>query len=517
MIRISPLIALVACGWNHLPEQEYTSSEPLWDPHGVVATIDGLYVPLPASGQLALIAPSGGFGIVDVGEGRVTRVDAAPDDRTVLAFVERYLCHTDDPREARRVELPEDCQKPDLEVQTELSLVVRGRVEAKQPVSGAYNQVAFTGDGKHAIAFLDLTSEIEVDAVLNLTAVVVVDLQRQTSQLVPVGFATDRVLFVEDATGDATRAVVVSRNQVGVIDLQSDPPELLVTFPLTLDPDNVVDPIGIDLTPDGRYALISARGSADLYALDLEQQAINIVELAAAPSAMEVSQSADRTVLVFGGDPVVQLMDHDLFETESIPLDEPMSRVTMVGDQAILWDDTVEHDVYRVDLENQDRVEYRLQNPAVALEVAPTGEYAVALTRAEGGSGTGVDGLYDTHPGMEILDLDGDDSEPFLLVGDGIGVAFTADQTHLTALVLQDGVDSLFQIDLYSRETTNLELSAPPIAIGAMKDGRFWITHDAALGLVSFLDPSGGEIVESAGFAAQSIIDPIELLDEEGK
>ena len=191
-----------------------------------------------------------------------------------------------------------------------------------------------------------------------------------------------------------------------------------------------------------------------------------------------------------------------------------MNQITLADEQAILWDTTGGHDLYRLDLESEDLVEYVLQNPAVSLHLAPTNDFAVALTRAEGGGGDGVDAIYDQHPGMEIIDLRSDDTEPFLLEGQGLGVAFAADENYLQALVLQQGVDYLYRLDLYSRESEELELSAPPIAIGAMPDGRFYITHDRALGLVSFLDPSSGKIEEVSGFASLGIIDPVELVEE---
>lgn len=510
---MTPLVSLLACGWGHLPHQDDIYLDlALWDPRGAVPTLDGLYVPLPSAGALVLIDRDGKTSLVDVDEGRVTRIDAAPDGQTILAFVERYVCTDEDAK--RDVDTIEECEG-DIEVTTELTLVRGGEVSTSQPVSGAYNAVAFSEDGRHAVAYLDFSQGVDVDSVLNLTGVVVVDLAAQQNQLVAVGFAADRVLFVENDLGEAERAVVVSRNAVAVIDLLADPPEVTVTFPLTLDPDTVVDPVGIDLTPDGRYALLSARGSSDLYALDLEVNAINIVELAGAPGAMAVSGPADRTVLVYPGQPVVELLDHAFFDVQSIPLDESMDRITLAGEQAVLWDSTGGHDLYRLDLETDDLVEYVLQNPAVSVTLAPTNEFAVVLTRAEGSfGGDGVDAIYDQHPGMEIVDLRTDDTEPFLLEGQGLGVAFATDGTYLQALVLQQDVDYLYRLDLYTRESAEIELSAPPVAIGAMPDGRFYITHDRALGLVSFLDPANGRITEVAGFASLGIIDPIELVEE---
>lgn len=519
--RAALVMSLWGCGWNHLPGSDtvYLDS-PLWDPSSAIPTNDGLYVSLVESGALALIAPDGAVSKVDIGEGRITRIQAAPGARTVLAFLERYRCGVEDPKEARQIETPEECPQRDLEVTTELALVAGGRVQSSSEVSGAYNQVAFTDDGRFAITYLDFTQQIPVDAVLNLTGVVVVDVAKETSTLVPVGFAVDRVLFVKNEAGEATSAVVVSRNAVAVIDLQVEPPEVTVTFPLTLDPDSVVDPVGIDLTPDGRYALISARGSGDLYALDLQSKSINIVELVSAPAAMAVSQEADRTVLVYSGEPVAETLEHELFETESVELDEPMDQITLTGGSALLWSSGGAHDAYRLDLQTGDLVEYRLQNPALSMHLAPgpgggAPEFAVALTRAEGGGGTGVDSLYDQHPGMEIIDLRSDENEPFLLEGAGLGVAFAADEVLLNALVLQQGIDYLYRLDLYSRTSEEIELSAPPVAIGTLADGRFFITHDRPLGLVSFLDPATGNVLEVGGFASIDLMNPIELLEEE--
>ena len=45
-----------------------------------------------------------------------------------------------------------------------------------------------------------------------------------------------------------------------------------------------------------------------------------------------------------------------------------------------------------------------------------------------------------SHPGMEIVDLSGDESEAFLLEGQGLDVEFASDETNLSALVLQQGV-----------------------------------------------------------------------------
>lgn len=513
--HLRSLLALLAlsCGWNLPDQQSTTLDEPLWDAAGAVATGRSLYVRLPYAGALVRLAPGEEPELVDLGEGRVTRIAAAPDGETVVAFVERYLCEPDDPREARRVQTLDDCRSSDLTVETEISLVTEGAAETGQPINGAYNSVAFSSDARYAVAYVDFSKGVELQGVVNLTGVVLIDLVKNTSEIVTVGFAPDQVLFTYDELGGARSAVVLSRNQVANVTLADTP--AVTTFPLTLDPDTIRDPAEVVLTPDGRYVLISTARSADLYAIDLLNESINIIDLSGTPSALGVDATADRTVLVYATRPIVEIMEHDFFEVDQIDLDEGMNQVTAYGGKALLWSTGARHDVYRLDLTNHELVEYRVQNPAVAVHVAPTQEFAIALTRAEGGAGGGIDGVYDAHPGMEIIDLDDNDTDPFILEGDGLGVAFSADATNLNALVLQQGVDYLYRYDLYARQPSQIELEAPPVAIGSLAEtGEFWITHDRALGMVSFLDTDGSiEIVN--GFAHLAIVDPIELLDPE--
>jgi hypothetical protein len=179
-----------------------------------------------------------------------------------------------------------------------------------------------------------------------------------------------------------------------------------------------------------------------------------------------------------------------------------------------LWSDGDEHDAYLLDLQSNQLVEYRLQNPAISMHVAPTEDFAIALTRAESGFGSGIEGVYDASPGMEVLHLSGDETEPFLLEGTGLGVAWAATESSLHALVLQDGAEYVYKLDMYTGRAEEVSLTEPPVAIGSMSDGSFFITHESGLGLVTFLDPKTNETREVSGFATLGIGDPVELIQD---
>lgn len=509
--RLPLLLLLAGCGWNHLPDNGQTLLQmPLWDPHAVLPTTDGLYVPLPHSGKLALVRPDGTYAAVETGEGRITRLASSPDGETVVALVERYRCETKNPD--LKVRTVEDCPSEDLKSSTEINVLDGTEVEAALKLPGTYNALAFSEDGRFAIAWLDFSDpKLEVSGVVSLTSVMVLDLERELVTPVSVGFAADHALFVHDG-GQAVQAVVLSRNSVALLDLTAEVPRRSVTFPLTLDPDSSVVPVGVALTPDGRYAMIPVANRSDLYLLDLEHQSINIVELAGRPADLAVQPQHDRTVLVYGDTPEVEVLDHAFFDLTTLRLDEPMTRVLQGEHFALLYGTSGQHDVYRLDVGTHQLVEYRIENPVASLHLAPTEDFAIALTSPEGwGDGS----LYDRSPGMEIIDLNHSDTQPFLLEGQGLGVAWSQSDTRLVALVLQEGVDYLHQLDLYTGRAEQLELAQPPVTIGTMPDGDFYITHENRLGLISFMDPDTNELVEVVGFAAIGIIDPIEVVTTE--
>src|SRR5690606_8589405 len=101
------------------------------------------------------------------------------------------------------------------------------------------------------------------------------------------------------------------------------------------------------------------------------------------------------------------------------------------------------------------------------------------------------------------------------LEGPGVGVAFDATPEGLHALVLQSGVDYLYQLDLYTGRAHELALAAPPKAIEALPEGGFGISHAVATGLLSFYDPVAGTLEEASGFAVHGLLEGVRLVEEE--
>jgi len=204
----------------------------------------------------------------------------------------------------------------------------------------------------------------------------------------------------------------------------------------------------------------------------------------------------------------VDLLDHEYFDVETIDLDEPATHVTIGNGFAMLYNvsNTNYHDIYRLDTADMNLVEYRAKNPVVDLKVAPGEGHAIAVTRPEPTSGSGLEALTDSNWGIEILSLNSNSGQSINLISESepVGVAFSADSAY--ALVLLEGVDELLKLDLYAGTYSQLPLEDSPLGIGSFGSGGFYITHDAALGLVSFLDPDTGEISAVGNFAAGGLL-----------
>lgn len=508
-------LVLLACNpWDNLPLDGWSWLDaPLWS-DDVVAADDGLYVRLPHAGELVRVTATGEPVVIDL-EGAVpTSMALGPDEQTIVLFQELTTCVTDEPRVDEMAECPDE----DIVVDHQLVLVRDGAMVGDGgavAVPGHYNRLAFSpwaadsGTDPVAVAYLDYEGGgIDVDGVLNLTEVLFVNLRSGETARVSVGFSANNVLF----TADGTKAAVLSRSKVVVVDLTSPTYEVLVTYHLTLDADQEVDPLGAAITPDDRYLLMSVQGSGDLYAMDLENESINIIDLDAPPAAMAVDSYADRTALVFSNQAQVDILEHAYFDVQSVELDEPCNAIAETDEGwAVLYNDSAStHDVYLLELETGDLVEYRVANPVLSLQLTDDYSYAVALLRQEwDSSATGIDAYYDEHWGLSIIDLSDDDNVDLVLESQPVGLAFaTSDAGSPYALLLLEGIDTLVQVDLWSAQVSEVELPAPPTGIGALPDGQFYITHQAALGLISFLSPGSTELDQVVGgFAGEGLFE----------
>lgn len=516
------ILLLAACNpWDLAVGNTYYLDAEVWDTDISVAT-DGVYVRLPAAHSLTRVKPDGTSALVDLDGATPDRLIVSPDAKNVLTFASWPECKNDDPT----IVTVEDCSGEDLVTRSELDLVRDGqRVGGKavEGVSGQFNAAAFSPDNSIAALYLDFQDGdiVNIDGSLNLTEVMFVTLEDAKPHAVSVGFAAEAVVFFDDSAS----AVVLSRNQVALVNLAGtadgcDAFSVCVTYPLALDADASVSPSDVSLInriDDAgnaeKYALVSVADQSDVYILDLTTESIDIVDLGGVPAAMQVDNTNDRTAVVYNSSAKVDTIDHELFEATRTDLEEPMNAILTVPAGMLLYSTAgYYHDVYFFDDVANSVVEQRAENPIIEMRIAAD-QFAVATMQPESSGGTGATAFYDANYGLEIFHLPASANESvadpvaLALQGRPVGLATSSDADGTYALVLMEGIETLLRVDLASALTAQVELSQPPVGIAAMPDGGFVVTHDSALGLLSFIDPSSGEITATASnFAATNIV-----------
>ena len=498
-----------------------TGDDALWDAR-VVATGDGLYARLPAGNRLVRIQADGTVSTVDLQGASPNRLVATPDGESLLVFSSWMTCEDPD----AGAEVPADCPDDALVQHKELSRVQGDKRLEGFDVPAHLNALAFTDDGRMAVAYLDYTSdmEIEVDGLIDLGEVMFIPLDGSGDpRSVSVGFSPEKVLFSTGADGQNDKAVIFSRSEVLVVDLSTL--ETLVTYPLVLDADQVVDPEDAVLTEDGRIALVAIQGSSDLYELDLERHSIDLEELDDAPVAMAnavmpgIDDGADAnvTLISYADTSRVDVLDQDILELrEPFELEEPATRILITPDSALLYNDRANSvkDVYHVDLGTYEITEFRVANPIDELQLSPGLDYAVGILRPENDDGNALDAYQDSRWGLAVIDLVDGNETSLILEAEPLGLALMERDSVTYALVLMEGIEHVVQVNL-SEPTffSEVELDAPPLRIGELESGQFYITHDAALGLITFLDPASGDLTTASGFATAGLFHEPALLD----
>ena len=497
-MRLIPLLSLMIFGCDQWPQNQTVHlDDALWDP-STVTLDDGVYAMLPRAGRLVRIGTDDNWDTVDLDGGRPISIKPDSNHDRLMVHVQWPVCEDS----SSNIVLVEDCPEDALYWDAEMAIVNEGERKAVSSVPAHMNGMAFTPDGNTAIVYMDdsIESHVVTGPIVDLTEVMFLDLETGDTESLSIGFMPRNILF----TKNGNRAVIMSRSQVMVIDMESR--DVQIEYPLTLDADIEIDPSAAVLSPDDRYVLITIEGSSDLYKLDLEVVSIDMEALTGVPSDMASDPETGRTVLVYGNRAAADvIVEHDFIERQTLDLDEPATDIVIQDAVAVIYNtaDNSSHDIVKIDLTDLQSTEYVTQNPVSSLKLSPSGDYAVAALRpqAEWDDG-GLDGFQRSRWGLAVADLRGDGIVSLVLESEPVGLAVVAHSDAEYALLLLDGVEELIQVNLEEPgQYTTIELPSAPVGISSSPTGGLTIAHRSALGQISFLDPSTGDLQTTGGFA----------------
>lgn len=501
LLALLLLAPLAACDpFDRWPNSDaWTYDDALWDP-AVAATNDGsLYVRLPAQGELVRVKEDGSFSTVDLDGAEAQSMVVTPDGERVLVLARWPRCNNDD----EEIETVEDCPSEDLEWRHELEIVEGGQRARAVEVPPHLDTFSFAPGGSTAVAWLSGDPyDVEIDGVADLTEIVFIDLATGDTTGLSIGFRPTDLLFSEDGT----RLVVLSNFQVTVVDVEAR--EELVTYELATDIDANVVPKDAVLTSDGDWILLTLEGREELFELNMSTFFIDIEDLPAEPYDLvsAADSTGDLTLLVYSSLAQVDVLDHESYQLreEPIELDEAVRNGLAIDGGAIFYNVGDGHSAYLWDAATNEVDEVALENPLIDLELTTSGRYAVGLLQPEG---WGASEFQDYLFGLGVIDLAERQAASLVFEAEPVGLALVDREGADYALALLDGVEDVYQIDLSDpSKALPIELPAPPIGIGALPDGRFYITHSRALGLISYFDPANGALKTVGGFVTPNLV-----------
>ena len=494
----------------------------LWDTE-VVSTQDAIYAMLPQSGMLMKITSDGDFGSVDLQGANPTRLVPSPDGSKLLVFTDYLECKIEDDD----IVYINDCPDNDIVTTSELAVLSSAGVEKVYDIPSHLNTVSFSDDGSIVVAYLeyDGSSTIQVDGFADLGEVAFINLNDESQGSASVGFSPSQILFAPN-----NQAVVMSRSQIVVVDLGSF--QTVLEAPLTLDADQEVNPSEAELAYDPENGnvtlLLTVQGSSDLFMLDFETESWNIGDLGAIPVDIGVDSSSSQSVFVFSNSSKAVVLDHSDLSTlnsasiEDVNLEEVMNSVIVADGFSLLYNDTsnVVHDVYRLDMESRELIEYVVANPLYKMTLSQSGKYAVGLMKPESSYGSGIDAYQDARYGLAVLDMEGDDVVNLVAETQPIGLEIVEGTDGDFALVLLEGKDTLLQVNLANpSQSVEVDLPAPPISITTQpsmdEQEKFIISHNVDVGMVSILDPKTLEIQTITGFGLAGSLSQSEFFNRE--
>lgn len=486
------LTLLLSCGGYHSVEA------PLWDPNVEVAG-DSLYVMLPQARALMRLADTGKTDFVDLDGATPDRLVPVPGGERLLVYSSWVTCQ--DPE----VELQRDCLEDDLGIDYELGVLGAEGIEHRIDAPGHLDGLALSDDGRFAVMYLggDLNAST-VDRVADLDSVFLVDLTSGASTSITVGFAPRNILFLPGNEN----ALVLSRSTAVLVDLVEG--DVDVRYELTLDQDEGVDPSVAVLTPDGHYALVAISGEDLLYKIDLQDPSIDIEELDGEPTALAVDEGCDCTVVAYRYENQLDLLFHESFERETLEVEDRTEALVEHDGIVLAFDrDSAGHDVYAIDLASGELTEYVIANRLSTAWIDDSGRFGVGLMIPESTSAgsDAVEAYADARYGLAVLELSDDEVRNLVLEGVPTEVGLLAGDTTTHAMVLLDQDDEALLIDLSNpHPPAVIELVAPPARLGTLNDGRFWISHEAALGALTVIDPlAPGDQVVLEDFGAVGV------------
>jgi len=362
------------------------------------------------------------------------------------------------------------------------------------PVHADANAWATSPDGRFAIAWTRTESDQKLDPTAGSQTLTVLDLERNKSKALSVGFHPTQVV-VDDKS---ERAFVVSDDGVSVVTLGSAP-EVSLLAHVSEDPLEDAAARDVSIMPDGSLAVVRLEGSTKLRVVDLSKEdAITSYDLGAPIADVDLSRDGKLALAAVPGIGQVVLVpmppvgDAASFERVLIPREEITSSI-VISDQselALLYQNGADNSHLSV-LDLRDGMQRALhtvdlKGPVSAAFAAPGAASAIVFQKPITGSTKA--GLFSGVPTLQ--------QRSAKIVGtDAVPSALSFDKEGQYALVTvgneTSAVHGVYRVVLDTMQADFLALASPPAtaATGIVDNAhRGFVAQTHPEGRITFID-----------------------------
>jgi hypothetical protein len=338
------------------------------------------------------------------------------------------------------------------------------------------------------------------DGLQDLTVVQLGD--EPATTVVSVGYRPSQVAF--DAK--ETHAYVVTESGISVIELGDSPaPESLL--PLSDDPADDGAARDVNVTPDGRYAVVRTDGQKTLDFVDLASGKRQTLALGDFVTDLDLSADGKQAFAVSGGALVVVPVPPGDVEPSTLPRasapGETGRSVSLSPDAslALLYSNATSDDYVGIltgggDWSDYDARAVDLKAPVLALFAAPDAEHGIAFQATAQGSSKGGAFSIVSAQSDRAPKIVGTDAAPNAL-------AFAPDgqSAIITTRDLTKQRYGTYLVHLASLEQTFIPLASPPLAAGMVPSAnRAFVAQAHPEGRITFVNLDDGSEHTLTGF-----------------
>jgi hypothetical protein len=384
---------------------------------------------------------------------------------------------------------------------TLLKATAQGITSATFKTAEDANTMAFSKDGRFAIAWADARKVANAPKANGFQDLAVLDLTANTSTILAVGYRPVAVGFADGSP----RAYAVTQDGVALIDLTGEP-FVKKNVPISNDPSEDPGTRDVFVTNDGTRAFIRRDGSEAITVVGLDTDIRTDVKLSGAVTDMDVSDDGARAVAVV----------RDTAEVAVLPVADPtaVTSTTVAGEtigsvalapggsKALLYTNAAAIERFSIlDLVgNADQLRtVRLYSPVLAVFSSPDAQFAVVVHDDTAGA-NGTPGAFSVVPIGQDL--------PAKIVATQAPTTSVAVENNRAIVAERDDTKSIWGAYLARMPELIVDrypLSTPPIAVGVITGAnRAFVAQHHPEGRLTFIDLDTGVARTLTGFELSS-------------